>query len=353
MIRLFTFFFLLILSTAATAKEPPEISKAIEEAGVGTDVCLLFIGEKAVERRTDLWKNALDVMPKAYVLGWISGQTKPPKIAVKEATLMRDCLIKRVAADAASGRLILDGAGASKTPKGMASLARRAEKNVGKVARKLVRSHYRASSTQSAIWKRKFRFVGRSFNVISEGAAKKCGLKAGSTWQPASRKHKRCWSAFTNEEKEQEILLASSAPGISRHHWGTDFDVFGLNPRKFVSGQPLFDEYQWMVQHAISYGMTQPYSDKTGRPGPGYMEERWHWSYAPIADALARYAKQHEAELEQVLFAQWDRYAKKWGSKRGPYFSYIRKNWRAFMFNVASPTGKSAVISSTTTPEDS
>jgi D-alanyl-D-alanine carboxypeptidase-like protein len=47
--------------------------------------------------------------------------------------------------------------------------------------------------------------------------------------------------ALDDNERQFEILQASSAPGISRHHWGTDFDLFDsdMNPELWTVGDHL------------------------------------------------------------------------------------------------------------------
>ena len=77
------------------------------------------------------------------------------------------------------------------------------------------------------------------------------------------------------------ILLYSSMPGTSRHHWGTDVDFNAFENDYFAAGRGAA-EYAWLRAHAADYGFGQPYTDKTGGR-TGYEEERWHWSYAPLA----------------------------------------------------------------------
>ncbi|MBI1226511.1 MAG: D-alanyl-D-alanine carboxypeptidase family protein [Bacteroidetes bacterium] len=83
-----------------------------------------------------------------------------------------------------------------------------------------------------------------------------------------------------------KILEYSSMPGSSRHHWGTDIDLNDLDNYTFEQG-PGKKVYDWMVKHAHEYGFCQPYSKKSedGR-NTGYNEEKWHWSYMPIAKKL-------------------------------------------------------------------
>jgi hypothetical protein len=62
----------------------------------------------------------------------------------------------------------------------------------------------------------------------------------------------------------------------------------------------------------------------------GYMSERWHWSYYPVAQAALEFIMDHDDEVEAALL-------KLWSDGRGgikPEFSFIAKNWRNYVFNV-------------------
>ncbi len=78
------------------------------------------------------------------------------------------------------------------------------------------------------------------------------------------------------------ILRYSSMPGTSRHHWGTDIDLNEFENDYFKSGKGL-EEYNWLLAHAHQYGFCQPYTEKGTKRPDGYEEERWHWSYTPLA----------------------------------------------------------------------
>ena len=80
----------------------------------------------------------------------------------------------------------------------------------------------------------------------------------------------------------KKILLFSSMPSTSRHHWGTDIDLINLNNSYFESGQGL-KEYTWLCENASKYGFCQVYDDKEVTKRTGYELEKWHWSYMPIA----------------------------------------------------------------------
>lgn len=95
-------------------------------------------------------------------------------------------------------------------------------------------------------------------------------------------------------KRAKKILEYSSMPGTSRHHWGTDFDLNSLDNKYFNTkdGKRIYD---WLVQHAEEFGFCQPYSAKGagGRPS-GYEEEKWHWSYKPVA---SWYLKQYPEDV--------------------------------------------------------
>jgi D-alanyl-D-alanine carboxypeptidase len=86
-------------------------------------------------------------------------------------------------------------------------------------------------------------------------------------------------------ERARLILLYSSMPGTSRHHWGTDIDINSLEDDYFLTGKGK-SEYEWLCRRAVEFGFCQVYSPK-GKDRPyGYEEEKWHWSYMPVASVL-------------------------------------------------------------------
>ncbi|EQA35365.1 serine-type D-Ala-D-Ala carboxypeptidase [Leptospira inadai serovar Lyme str. 10] len=84
------------------------------------------------------------------------------------------------------------------------------------------------------------------------------------------------------------ILEFSSAPGTSRHHWGTDIDLNALENSYFEKGGRGEKLYSWMTKNAAKYGFCQPYSPKSERGNKGYNEEKWHWSYAKLANRFQK-----------------------------------------------------------------
>lgn len=95
-------------------------------------------------------------------------------------------------------------------------------------------------------------------------------------------------SRLSEAEKVRAILRWSALPGASRHHWGTDFDVYDrhslpentdllLEPWEYLSGhQSRF--YQWLDAHLAEFGFFQPYQH-----GQGVGFEPWHISHRATA----------------------------------------------------------------------
>lgn len=100
-------------------------------------------------------------------------------------------------------------------------------------------------------------------------------------------------AALDEMGKLHAILRFSALPGASRHHWGTDLDVYDaaampadyrlqLSPAEVAPGG-LFDALHcWLDERMAeggSHGFYRPYRSDRG----GVAPERWHLSYAPLA----------------------------------------------------------------------
>lgn len=94
-----------------------------------------------------------------------------------------------------------------------------------------------------------------------------------------------------NESQTIEAILSWSAiPGGSRHHWGSDVDVFDaaalppgyelqLVPSEYARGG-LFERLSvWLDANMHRFGFFRPYRTDRG----GVSPEPWHLSYAPVA----------------------------------------------------------------------
>lgn len=103
-------------------------------------------------------------------------------------------------------------------------------------------------------------------------------------------------------ERARLILLYSSMPGTSRHHWGTDVDINSLEDEYFLSGKGKA-EYEWLTRRAAEFGFCQVYSPKGKERPYGYEEEKWHWSYMPVASVLLKNYLVHISESDISGFA--------------------------------------------------
>ncbi|QDP01477.1 M15 family metallopeptidase [Thalassotalea sp. PS06] len=94
------------------------------------------------------------------------------------------------------------------------------------------------------------------------------------------------------EDQVHAILLYSALPGASRHHWGTDIDVFDpellsgeklqLEPWEYERGGPLAPLNQWLENHCQQFDFYRPYQTYQG----GIAPEPWHLSYRPLAEVF-------------------------------------------------------------------
>ena len=103
----------------------------------------------------------------------------------------------------------------------------------------------------------------------------------------------RKWRNDTDPiEMAKEILHLSAMPGTSRHHWGTDIDICLLEDAYFTKNPQGIKTYQWLQENAHKFGFYQPYT--AGRQS-GYNEEKWHWSYMPLAKI---YQKNYKEKID-------------------------------------------------------
>lgn len=112
-------------------------------------------------------------------------------------------------------------------------------------------------------------------------------------------------AALPDTGKVLAILRYSALPGTSRHHWGTDLDVYDagavpadyrvqLSPEEVAPGGVFDALHNWLdarMAAGRSHGFFRPYATDRG----GVAPERWHLSYAPIAERCA--GQVHAAQL--------------------------------------------------------
>ncbi|GAA4882380.1 M15 family metallopeptidase [Ferrimonas pelagia] len=161
------------------------------------------------------------------------------------------------------------------------------------------------------------RRTARAFDALCQGA-QQAGFHIGlcSGWRSFERQlaifngkaqgkrtlldahGERCDVQTMSEADILDAILAWSAlPGASRHHWGTDLDLFDaqaiskqqlqLEPWEYQPGGPCHALTQWLDANMADYGFFRPYQQTLG----GVSPEPWHLSYAPIAvPALRQYS---------------------------------------------------------------
>jgi LAS superfamily LD-carboxypeptidase LdcB len=91
------------------------------------------------------------------------------------------------------------------------------------------------------------------------------------------------------------LLIWSAPPGASRHHWGSDLDVYDraaladgqrpqLVPEEYAPGGPFAALTAWLDRHMARFGFYRPYVTDRG----GVQPEPWHLSHAPTAREMSR-----------------------------------------------------------------
>ena len=105
------------------------------------------------------------------------------------------------------------------------------------------------------------------------------------------------------------ILRFSALPGTSRHHWGTDLDIWDastvdedyrlqLAPSEYGPSGPFFEMTRWLDELMAAddaEGFFKPYAEDRG----GIAPEPWHISYRPAA---LKYQETVSAELLTTLW---------------------------------------------------
>ncbi len=95
---------------------------------------------------------------------------------------------------------------------------------------------------------------------------------------------------LTECQKLKAILHWSALPGASRHHWGTDFDIYDpnllpenkelqLTCSEYQQSGCFYELNQWLSENMGKFNFYRPYDKYLG----GVASEPWHISYQPIA----------------------------------------------------------------------
>lgn len=131
-------------------------------------------------------------------------------------------------------------------------------------------------------------------------------------------------NTLSDRDKAFAILRWSALPGASRHHWGTDVDVYGsvhIDPEYQLQltvaetqGDGAFAEFHRWLSDELTQGNSdffRPYAQDRG----GIAPEPWHLSYAPLAaifshqftqELLREQLEQTDLELKQAVLDNLD-----------------------------------------------
>jgi len=100
---------------------------------------------------------------------------------------------------------------------------------------------------------------------------------------------------MSDMEKYKAISLWSALPGLSRHHWGTDLDIFlekpihtghkvELIPQEFAENGVCHRLKIWMDANLEKFGFFRPYQSYK----QGISEEPWHISHRITSENILK-----------------------------------------------------------------
>ena len=102
------------------------------------------------------------------------------------------------------------------------------------------------------------------------------------------------FETLSETDKLHAILTWSALPGTSRHHWGTDIDVydkqavqswsgsFELVDAEYCQGGPCYALADWLDRNAGRFGFHRPFLHDKG----GVAVEKWHLSHTATAQSM-------------------------------------------------------------------
>ncbi|WP_105168067.1 M15 family metallopeptidase [Pseudoalteromonas sp. T1lg23B] len=140
-----------------------------------------------------------------------------------------------------------------------------------------IASAFRSFERQASIWNGKFSGLRPVYNIDN------CAVEV---------------STLSEIEKCQAIMLFSALPGASRHHFGSDLDIYAKNclghgqslqlaPWEYLHGGPFAEFSLWLDENLAEFGFFKPYAQYNG----GIAQEPWHISHI----ATAKLLEQHQS----------------------------------------------------------
>ena len=117
-------------------------------------------------------------------------------------------------------------------------------------------------------------------------------------------------SRLDDWQKAQAILRWSALPGASRHHWGTEIDIFDpdllpegqslqLEPWEYEKGGYFFELSEFLTENLPHFDFSLPFMQMPAEKKIG--REPWHISYMPLAE------KAKQLFSAEVLLQAWEK----------------------------------------------
>lgn len=149
-------------------------------------------------------------------------------------------------------------------------------------------SSFRDFSRQQLIWNNKF----LGLRKVHDDAGNPLDLSMLAPW-----------------EKAQAILRWSALPGASRHHWGTEIDIFDpdllpegqalqLEPWEYQQGGYFFELSEFLAENLAKFDFGLPFLPQP--EGKKIGLEPWHISYLPLAQQA------QQQFTPEVLLSAWE-----------------------------------------------
>lgn len=143
---------------------------------------------------------------------------------------------------------------------------------------------------------------------------------------------------LTEWGKVQAIMTYTALPGTSRHHWGTDIDIYDKNavstdyqlqllPSEYNQG-PFKQLSQWIITNSQQFGFYLPYQSNNA----GIASEPWHISYEPLSSNYQNALQQNPQCLIACL-TQSDIAGKQ------AILDNLEHILTHYVFNISSPKG--------------
>ena len=117
-------------------------------------------------------------------------------------------------------------------------------------------------------------------------------------------------SQLNDWQKSQAILRWSALPGGSRHHWGTEIDIFDpdllpqgqslqLEPWEYEKGGYFFELSEFLTENLPHFDFSLPFMQMPAEKKIG--REPWHISYIPLSE------KAKQLFSAELLLQAWEK----------------------------------------------